>query len=102
MEMLKGNPDVCAVLKKDEEHRMKLQMFGFPAECPVPAGRKCVDPEKKLDISRFKAILPMAQGKISAHYDITHDTVRILFIFLKKIFDFNEINFPFHFRVNHV
>lgn len=72
---MKGHPDVCAILdEKNEEHKAKLQMFGFPTECPVPAGRKCVDPEKKLDISKYKALLPMAQGKISAHYDITHDT----------------------------
>lgn len=76
--MLSGHPDICSEMDHaNQEHKMKLQMFGFPSECPVPEGRKCVDPEKKIDISKFKNLLSMAKGKITAHFDITHDTVQM-------------------------
>lgn len=37
--MLSGHPDMCNTLDhKSAEQRKKLQMFGFPTECPIPEG----------------------------------------------------------------
>lgn len=75
--LLSGNPDICNVLDhSNEEQKAKLEVFGFPTECPVPEGEKCLDGSKKVDISKYKSLLPMALGKITAKYDVTHDTVR--------------------------
>lgn len=74
--MLNGHPDICNVLDKNTaEHKAKLELFGFPTECPVPKGRKCMDDTNKIDISPYKGLLPMAAGEITANYDVTHDTV---------------------------
>lgn len=80
-----GHPDICNALdQKTAEQKAKLEIFGFPTECPVHEGRKCMDGTKKVDISKYKHILPMVAGKITAHYDITHDnSVRVINI---KIF----------------
>lgn len=74
--MLSGHPDICNVLDhKTAEHKAKLELFGFPTECPVPEGRKCMDGTKTVDITPYKGLLPMAAGQITANYDVTHDTV---------------------------
>lgn len=74
--MITGNPDICNVLDhKDDEQKKQLEVFGFPTDCPVPEGKKCFDGSKKVDVSKFKDILAMAVGTISAKYDVTHDTV---------------------------
>lgn len=74
--ILSGNPDACAALDaKSEEHKAKLQMFGFPTECPIPEGRKCMTGDKKIDVKKYKSFLAMAMGKIQLHADIEHDTV---------------------------
>ncbi|XP_031623473.1 uncharacterized protein LOC116340880 [Contarinia nasturtii] len=74
-EMLSGHPDICDVLDhKTAEQKVKLEMFGFPTECPVPEGRKCMDGTKKVDVSKYKNMLPMAVGKITSHYEVTHDS----------------------------
>lgn len=80
--ILNGTPDLCAVLdKKSEEHKAKLEMFGFPTECPIPDGRKCLTGDKKMDVKKYKSFLAMAMGKIQLNADIQHDTVRyILFL----------------------
>lgn len=88
--MLSGHPDICNTLDhKSAEQKAKLEAFGFPTECPVPEGRKCMDGTKRADISKFKNMLPMIAGKITAHYDVTHDTVRIFF--LCNTFGFNDV-----------
>lgn len=75
-ELLNGHPDICNVLdRKNAEQKSKLEMFGFPADCPVPEGVKCFDGSKKVNVSKYKNLLPMAVGKIIAKYDVTHDTV---------------------------
>lgn len=75
-ELLSGHPDICNALDhKTAEQKEKLEMFGFPTECPVPEGRKCMDGTKKVDISKFKNFLPMAAGHVTVHQEITHDTV---------------------------
>lgn len=75
-EMLNGHPDICNALdSKSAEQKAKLELFGFPTECPVPEGRKCLDGTNKVDISPYKGLLPMAAGEITANYDVTHDTV---------------------------
>lgn len=80
-ELLSGHPDICNALDhKSDDQKAKLEMFGFPTECPVPEGQKCMDGSKKVDITKFKNLLPMAAGKITAHYDVTHDTVYIFLI----------------------
>lgn len=74
-----GQPNFCEVLdKKFEEAKARLQMFGFPTECPFPEQRKCVDGDKKINIARFKNMLGMAIGKVTVEADIEHDTVRNL------------------------
>lgn len=74
--MLNGHPDICNALdSKSAEQKAKLELFGFPTECPVPEGRKCLDGTNKVDISPYKGLLPMAAGEITANYDVTHDTV---------------------------
>lgn len=71
-----GHPDICNELDHKSKHQKeKLQMLGFPTECPVPAGRKCMDDTKKIDVSKFKNFLPMAAGQLTIHHDVTHDTV---------------------------
>lgn len=76
MPIISGNPDLCAALdKKGEEAKAKLEMFGFPTECPFPEGRKCMDGQKKLSIAKFKKFLSMAAGKMEIEADILHDTV---------------------------
>lgn len=78
--LLSGHPDICNTLDhKTADQKAKLEAFGFPTECPVPEGRKCMDGTKKADISKFKNMLPMIAGKITAHYDVVHDTVRLFF-----------------------
>lgn len=75
-QLLSGKPDICNVLDKtNEDQKTKLELFGFPIECPVPEGNLCME-NKKHDISKFKALLPVVVGTITAKYDITHDTVR--------------------------
>lgn len=77
--IISGSPDACAVLDaKSEEHKAKLEMFGFPTECPIPEGRKCLNGEKKIDVKKFKSFLAMAVGKIQLNVDIQHDTVRYI------------------------
>lgn len=74
--MLNGHPDICNVLDSHTaEQKAKLELFGFPTECPVPEGRKCLDGTNKVDITPYKGLLPMAAGEITANYDVTHDTV---------------------------
>lgn len=73
---MSGSPDACAALdKKSEEHKAKLQMFGFPTECPIPEGRRCMTGDKKIDVNKYKSMLPMALGKLQIMADIEHDTV---------------------------
>ncbi|XP_055295197.1 uncharacterized protein LOC129564970 [Sitodiplosis mosellana] len=73
--LLSGNPDLCSALDhKTKEQKEKLEMFGIPSDCPVPEGRKCMDGSKKVDISKFKNMLPMAAGRITVRDEITHDT----------------------------
>lgn len=62
-ELMTGHPDICNELDhKNAEQKAKLEMFGFPTECPVGAEQKCMDGSKKMDISKFKNLLPMAAG----------------------------------------
>lgn len=80
--MLTGNPNVCDELdKKSEDAKARLQMFGFPTECPVPEGRRCFDGDKKINITKFKNYLNMANGKMAINADIEHDTVNKNFRF---------------------
>lgn len=75
-ELITGHPDICNVLDhKNEEQKKQLEAFGFPTDCPVPEGKKCFDGNKKVDVSKFKDVLSMAVGTITAKYEITHDTV---------------------------
>lgn len=91
-ELLAGHPDVCNALDhKNTEQKEKLEMFGFPTECPVPEGQKCMDGSKKIDISKYKNLLPMAMGKITCKYDVTHDTVWFDF-YLASVATSNEQN----------
>lgn len=74
--MFSGHPDLCELLeRKKTEFKSQFEMFGLPTGCPVPEGRRCMDGTKKFDFSKFKHGLPMMQGRIVAHYDVTHDTV---------------------------
>lgn len=74
--MVSGHPDICNVLDhKSAAQKAKLELFGFPTECPVPEGQRCMDGSKKVDVSKYKSLLPMAAGLIVAKYDVTHDTV---------------------------
>lgn len=78
--MLSGHPDICDLLDHNSvEQKAILELFAFPTECPVAEGRKCMDGSKKVDISKYKGLLPMATGQITANYDVTHDTVIIAF-----------------------
>lgn len=74
--MLTGNPDLCDALdKKSEEAKGKLAMFGFPTECPIPEGRRCMDGTKPVDVTKYKNFLNMAFGKMAIQADVEHDTV---------------------------
>lgn len=77
MVIFSGKPNFCEALdKKTEEQKARLQLFGFPTECPFPEERRCVDGDKKLNIAKFKGMLGMALGKVVVESDIEHDTVR--------------------------
>lgn len=74
--LLSGEPDICRVLDaKNEDQKAHLQMFGFPALCPLPMGEKCTDGSQRVDISKFKDLLPAAVGIVTARYEVKHDTV---------------------------
>lgn len=74
--MLTGNPDLCDALdKKSEEAKGKLALFGFPTECPIPEGRKCLDGSKSVDVSKYKNFLNLAFGKVEINAHMEHDTV---------------------------
>lgn len=77
--MLTGSPDMCEELDhKGEEAKTKLAMFGFPTECPVPEGRKCFEGDKKMNVTKYKNFLNLANGKMEIDADVEHDTVRPL------------------------
>lgn len=74
--MYTGSPDLCAELDhKSKEAKERLEMIGFPTECPVKTGRKCFDGEKKVDMSKYKNFLAAANGKMDVESHITHDSV---------------------------
>lgn len=43
--------------------------------CIPLKGRQCVDPEKKIDISKYKKFLGMGKGIVDFEGEATHDTV---------------------------
>lgn len=89
--LVSGHPDICNTLDhKTAEQKAKLEVLGFPTECPVPEGRKCMDGTKKVDISKYKNFLAMLAGKLTAHYEVTHDTV--------CFFICNYVGFRFFFK----
>lgn len=74
--IISGNPDVCSTLdKKTAEQKARLEMFGFPTECPIPEGRRCLTGDKKVDMSKYKSYLGMSVGKMVISANIEHDTV---------------------------
>lgn len=80
MAIISGNPDLCSTLdKKTAEQKARLEMFGFPTECPIPEGRKCLTGDKKVDMSKYKSYLGMSVGKMVISANIEHDTVSIFF-----------------------
>lgn len=93
--MLNGHPDICNVLDHNtDEQKAKLELFGFPTECPVPAGKKCTDGSKKHDISKYKSLLPLTVGVVTTHYDVIHDTVNITF-FIPSFYKSRSMNLLF-------
>lgn len=80
---MNGDPDVCEKNpdRATLDQKAMLDMLAFPMpECPVAEGRRCMDGSKKRNISKYKGLLPMAAGKLTANYNIIHDTVISLLI----------------------
>lgn len=38
-------------------------------------GRRCAEPDKKMDVTKYRKFLALARGKMEIKADITHDTV---------------------------
>lgn len=73
---MSGTSDLCdRVSKESKEVKERMAMFGVPTECPVAEGKTCINGDQKLNISKYKAYLNLANGKLEVRTDITHDTV---------------------------
>lgn len=79
IQMLQGGPeDLCKQMQgSGAQIKAMLDMFGMPTSCPVDKSEVCSNGDQKLDLSKQRSFLGMARGKIRAHADIEHDTVRI-------------------------
>lgn len=79
--VLTGTPDMCSVLnKKNEEAKARLTMFGFPNECSNQEKRICFEGDKKINVTKYKNYLAVANGKMEFDAGIEHDTVCCHFV----------------------
>ncbi|EFA01608.1 uncharacterized protein LOC662471 [Tribolium castaneum] len=76
MPPMDGELDFCdAVSGLDDPQIVNVaKMYNMPSKCPIPPGKACGDPNKKISISKFKNQLGIAAGTIDLKLDVDHDT----------------------------
>lgn len=85
--MFQGNADICSMVETvPAEVKTTMAMLGLPTSCPIPAGRICPDESKRANISKHKAMLPMAKGKSTAKVFIQHDKGTSCFVATTEIY----------------